>query len=59
MDLTALREREDKGVEAVKDLPETSKWAALETLLYDLKLRPLTQVNIPQEKIRAFKKECL
>jgi len=59
MDVTALRDREDQGVNAVKDLPDSSKWAALETLMNDLKLRPLTQVNVSQEKIRAFKKECL
>ena len=57
MDLTLLREREDRGVAAVRDLRPCEKWAALQVLIFDLNLRPLTQVNVADEKIRAFKKE--
>ena len=57
IDLEALRERDDKGVAAVRDLRESEKWAALETLIRDLKLRPLTQVNVVEEKVRAFRRE--
>ena len=56
MDLTKLREAEDKGVNAVKDLPDSAKWAALETLTYNLNLR-ITQVDMAAEKLKAFRKE--
>lgn len=57
IDLVKLRESEDRGVNAVRSLPESSKWAALETLIAELGLRPLTQVDVAAEKIKAFKKE--
>jgi hypothetical protein len=56
MDLAALREAEDRGARAVRDLPVTAKWAALEVLIAELHLR-ITQVDIPAEKVKAFKKE--
>lgn len=52
-----LREREDHGVGAVKDLPRSAQWAALEFLIYHLNLRPLTQVDVSREKVLAFRKE--
>jgi hypothetical protein len=58
MDLDKLKELEDHGVAAVRALNKVEKYAALETLLYDLGLRPLTQISIPDEKLRAFKKLC-
>jgi hypothetical protein len=56
MDLDLLREREDKGVAAVRDLKPSEQWAALQMLIFALNLR-LTQVDIAAEKLRAFKRE--
>lgn len=56
MNLELLREREDKGAGAVRELRPCEKWAALEVLAFDLGLR-ITQVNIVDEKVKAFKKE--
>ena len=58
MDLTALREKEDRGVNAVKDLAESSKWAAMQVLARDLDIR-ITQVDIDRKKVEAFKKETV
>ena len=59
MDMALLKEREDKGYAAVHDLRPCEKWAALQVLLYDLNLRPLTQVDVTAEKIRALKRETV
>jgi hypothetical protein len=56
MDLDLLREREDKGVSAVRDLRPSEQWAALQMLIFALNLR-LTQVDIAAEKVKAFKRE--
>ena len=52
-----LRTREDDAVKAIRGLLDSSKWAALQILIFDLNLRPLTQVNIDREKLAALKKE--
>jgi len=52
-----LRTREDDAVKAIRGLLDSSKWAALQILIFDLNLRPLTQVNIGREKMAAFRKE--
>ena len=57
INLIALRERDDEGVNAVANLKPAAQWAALEVLIIALGLRPLTQVDIPTEKMRAFRKE--
>ena len=57
MDLIALRASDDLGVNAVANLPKSAQWAALEVLIISLGLRPLTQVDVPAEKLKAFRKE--
>ena len=57
MDLIALRVRDDEGVKAVVNLKPAAQWAALEALIAALKLRPLTQVDVSAEKLKAFRKE--
>lgn len=56
MDLTMLRAAEDNGANAVKDLSQTSKWAAMQVLARDLDIR-ITQVDLDKKKVEAFKKE--
>jgi hypothetical protein len=57
IDLTLLREREDNAARAINPLRASEKWAALELLINNLRLRPLTQVDVSAEKIKAFRQE--
>jgi hypothetical protein len=58
VDLAALKVCEDKALAAIDALSTAEKWAALAILVAALGVR-LTQVNLTDEKVKAFNRETM